>query len=96
MEFCDLFLEACSSAILKGSKIGDMYSNGTEFCESRRYQVKDRNSSECFYFDEIMDPNFNSNGRILHFNIWTVLIALIMAYIGESILIIVQNNEILI
>ena len=92
MEFCDLFLEACSSATLKGSKIGDMYTNGTEFCESRRYQVKERNSSECFYFDEAMDPNFNSNGRTLSFNMWTVLIALIMVYVRESILMIVQND----
>ena len=50
-EFCNAFLDSCKDAILKGSKIRDIYSTGTEFCESRRYTVKARESGQCFYFE---------------------------------------------
>ena len=84
-EFCDKFLEACKFATLKGSTLED-YKSGTEFCLSRRYQVKDRSSNECFYFDEEMDPNFNNHALTLRLDIGMLLITLITAYCGKSIM----------
>lgn len=89
-EFCDKFLDACKDATLKGSRIGDMYKDdGTEFCRSRRYEVKDRNSSECFYFDETMDPDKSGSGT-LHHGVngvtWNMVWILISVYVGKSIL----------
>ena len=45
-EFCDVFYEACGSAILTGSHIADLYNNGTQFCLSRRFLVESQ--SNCF------------------------------------------------
>ena len=65
-EFCDSLFEACKNAILKGSVIQDLYSNGKAFCESRSYQVesekdrKNKNYKLCFDFDKSLDISSSS------------------------------------
>ena len=49
-EFCDEMYEACAEASLKGSKINEIYSNGTEFCRSRRFNIDNLENDKCFYF----------------------------------------------
>ncbi|XP_022085033.1 uncharacterized protein LOC110976240 [Acanthaster planci] len=56
-EFCDLIFDRCKDAILKGSKIGELYKNGTNFCRSRRFEVAPYSSGKCFYFNETMDTS---------------------------------------
>lgn len=47
-EFCNNFYEACRTAVLKGSIIGDLYSNGSQFCLSRSFKVDDAANGYCF------------------------------------------------
>ncbi|CAL1541587.1 unnamed protein product, partial [Lymnaea stagnalis] len=50
-EFCDVWYDACRSAILKGSVIKELYSNGSEYCNSRRFKVEPARKQNCFFFD---------------------------------------------
>ena len=50
--FCDSWYDACSSAILKGSVIRDLYNDGREFCDSRSFEVS---NTGCFDFDIALD-----------------------------------------
>ncbi|XP_052262915.1 riboflavin-binding protein-like isoform X1 [Dreissena polymorpha] len=54
-EFCNAWYSACSSAILKGSVIGTLYTNGREFCEKRNFQCEPMESQSCFTFDFALD-----------------------------------------
>ena len=47
-EFCNTFYDACRTAVLKGSIIGDLYSNGSQFCLSRSFKVDDAANGRCF------------------------------------------------
>ena len=60
VEFCDKLYDACQSAILKGSIIGNLYDDGTEFCLSRRFQVEE-GTDTCFRFDEKLDTSSRSD-----------------------------------
>ncbi|XP_041377223.1 uncharacterized protein LOC121389645 [Gigantopelta aegis] len=53
--FCDAWYSACQTAILKGSKIRDLYSDGRGFCVDRLFKVKNNN---CFDFN----PNLDTSG----------------------------------
>ncbi|XP_072167932.1 uncharacterized protein [Diadema setosum] len=62
VEFCDAILKHCSSAMMKGRKIGELFGkNGKAFCRSRRLNVGDLNSGRCFYFNESMDTTLTSS-----------------------------------
>ena len=50
-QYCDKMYSACGEAILKGSRINEIYSNGQEFCQSRRYLVEDLEDDNCFSYD---------------------------------------------
>jgi hypothetical protein len=50
VQFCDQMYDACSHAILKGYRINEIYSNGSEFCQSRRYNVHFHSQENCFYY----------------------------------------------
>jgi hypothetical protein len=50
-EYCDKMFDACGDAILKGSRINEIYSNGIEFCKSRRYNIDVLDHDKCFYYD---------------------------------------------
>lgn len=43
--FCDLFYNACKSAILKGTQVLNLYQDGREFCLSRRFLI---GTDSCF------------------------------------------------
>ncbi|XP_063962193.1 uncharacterized protein LOC135155842 [Lytechinus pictus] len=53
-EFCDDLLEHCKTAMLKGSPIGDLYTQGKDFCTSRRMEIGKLEDGKCFYFNESM------------------------------------------
>jgi hypothetical protein len=59
LEYCDKMYQACAEAILKGSKINEIYMNGQEFCESRRYNVDKTNKEDCFFI-KIQSEALNS------------------------------------
>lgn len=59
--FCNSWYQACGSAILKGSVISSLYTNGKAFCKSRSFEVK--NDKDCFYFHTSQDTT--SSGNIL-------------------------------
>lgn len=50
-EFCDEMYDACADAVLKGSKINEIYVNGEEFCKSRRYNIEVLDNDNCFFFN---------------------------------------------
>ena len=76
-EFCDLIFDNCKDAILKGSRIGELYKNGTHFCESRRFEVAPYSSGKCFYFNETMDTS--SDGVAIHsITVWRLMTSLIL------------------
>jgi len=57
--FCDNLYGACKNAILKGSVIGDLYANGSQFCKSRRFIVgKSNNEENCFHYSGEHDTSF--------------------------------------
>lgn len=57
--------EACAEAVLKGSKINEIYSNGEEFCESRRYNINKKNKEECFFYKIVPDSiNFSASNKL--------------------------------
>lgn len=56
-EFCDAWYDACQNAILKGSIIKELYSNGSEYCASRRFKVQPAETSSCYYFDARRDKS---------------------------------------
>ncbi|OWF34636.1 uncharacterized protein LOC110444013 [Mizuhopecten yessoensis] len=59
-EFCDAWYGACGSAILKGSRVNQLYTNGSDFCKSRSYKVSTIAQKDCFFFDKLMDT---TNGQ---------------------------------
>jgi hypothetical protein len=47
--------QACATALMKGTPVGELYANGREFCLSRRFQINDMfNSSSCFSDDDLV------------------------------------------
>lgn len=61
-EFCNAWYAACSSAILKGSVIGGLYTNGREFCEKRNFQCEPMKNKNCFIFDYALHQVSNEAG----------------------------------
>ncbi|CAH1794236.1 unnamed protein product [Owenia fusiformis] len=53
-EFCDKWYEACKTAILKGSRFEELYQNGREFCEKRRFIIDAEENGRCFTFSDTL------------------------------------------
>lgn len=70
-DFCDSWYRACGSAILKGSIINSLYTNGGNFCESRSFVVE-QNTDTCFRVDSAL-ASINS-GNYLQNNIGLLII----------------------
>ena len=51
IEYCDKMYNACGDAILKGSRINNIYTSGEDFCKNRRYNVDVKNRDKCFYYE---------------------------------------------
>ncbi|XP_013417008.1 voltage-dependent calcium channel subunit alpha-2/delta-3 [Lingula anatina] len=75
--FCDSLYSACNSAILKGSVIRDLYSNGKEFCESRRFIVRNASAESCFDLHE----SLVKSGSICHSNP-SIIVVIITTFCG--------------
>ncbi|KAK0049119.1 hedgehog-interacting protein [Biomphalaria pfeifferi] len=65
-EFCDAWYDACRSAILKGSIIKELYSNGSDFCNSRRFKVEPASNKKCFFFDAKQDTSSGDINKTYH------------------------------
>lgn len=59
-EFCNAWYRACESAIMKGSKIGHLYTNGKDFCLSRSFLTDTLINKNCFIVDYNLDLNKTS------------------------------------
>jgi hypothetical protein len=64
IEFCDEIYSACAEAVLKGSKINEIYLNGIEFCKSRRFNVDYKKNDNCFHYNNINDEKNNTNNSL--------------------------------
>jgi hypothetical protein len=51
-EFCNAWFEACRTAILKGSIVGQLYTNGNLFCRSRSFVVDLVANGKCFFVSD--------------------------------------------
>ena len=56
-EFCNAWYRACESAIMKGSKIGNLFTSGKDFCISRSFLTDLFVNKKCFSFDHNLDIN---------------------------------------
>ena len=86
VEYCDRMYDACAEAILKGSRINQIYSNGEEFCKSRRYNIdKSNKRNSCFFYD-IQDTNLNFSSSVL-VNKWLLFIGFLTFTLVEKFLV---------
>jgi hypothetical protein len=76
LEYCDQMYNACGDAILKGSRINNIYTSGEDFCKNRRYNVDRRNKDNCFYYE--IDHKINGDNRIAFENINLFLLTIMM------------------
>ena len=72
-EFCDAWFQACQTAILKGSIIKQLYSNGSEFCSSRRFRTDSLYNKKCFFFDAKFDKSL-ANKLTNAGNLWIFIL----------------------
>lgn len=80
-EFCNAWYAACSSAILKGSVIGGLYTNGREFCEKRNFQCEPMKNKNCFFSDYALHQVSEASIiRTFQFNIACTLIIHFIIY----------------
>lgn len=68
-EFCNAWYAACSSAILKGSVIGELYTNGKEFCLKRNFLCESVVNNRCFIFDPKLD---RTSGELRINSVWWI------------------------
>ena len=62
-DFCDKFYEACSSAILKGYVISELYNSGYDFCKSRQYRVGSYTDIRCFRYSDFTVRSSSDRAR---------------------------------
>ncbi|GFO18683.1 voltage-dependent calcium channel subunit alpha-2/delta-3-like [Plakobranchus ocellatus] len=79
-EFCDSWYDACQNAILKGSVIKQLYSNGSEYCHSRRFKVQPAKKGGCFFFDAKLDKSRASHSYSTLALALSGLISLVMSF----------------
>ena len=89
-EFCNAWYSACSSAILKGSMIGDLYTNGKDFCLSRSFQTDTFINKNCFVVQSNFDLNTASlpvTSKLRHtasFMLYTVYLAVLYRWLWKN------------
>lgn len=75
-EFCDDWFEACSSAILKGVVIKDLYNNGKAFCKGRSFEVDMYANQRCYNFDSKLDKTSIGSSAIVGIELFCGLLCL--------------------
>ena len=75
-EFCNAWYRACESAIMKGSKIGYLFTSGKDFCLSRSFLTDTLINKKCF----IVDYNLDLNTGYLHATSNLTYISTILVY----------------
>jgi hypothetical protein len=78
VQYCDKMYEACADAILKGSKINEIYLNGEEFCKSRRYNIGDMKNDKCFYYR--IQPVISLCTHVINNSLLNLIISLYFVY----------------
>lgn len=79
VEFCTEMYNACAEAVLKGSKINEIYLNGVEFCKSRRFNIDYKMNDNCFYydvFDEFSENYIKNSVNSIKLNKLLILLSL--------------------
>jgi len=84
-EFCDVIFNSCRNARLKGFLLEDLYSNGTEFCESRRFKTRKTNVGGCYKFDTNSRTSKGSSTRVTQITsiLFTLLLIQIILTMNE-------------
>ena len=77
-QFCDKMYNACAEAILKGSKINEIYSNGEEFCKSRRYNTGDIKQDNCFHYKVEHKTSSSNKLLALKMNVFLLFVILFL------------------
>lgn len=77
-EFCNDWFDACGEALLKGTKIKNVYDSGKEFCDARKFSVKEKASKKCFSYDENGDASSSATNNYL--NIPTILFPCLVGF----------------
>ena len=85
-EFCNDIYSACKDALLKGRKIQDIYSDGKQFCQSRRFKTDQKNNKRCFAFEGAQGTRGKSQ-RIVFDAIFLALGGLFTAFVNNYILV---------
>ena len=57
-ESCNLVYSKCKDALLKGVHLGELYTNGTDFCAARKFLTGKAKVGECFDFTELFSKSF--------------------------------------
>lgn len=67
IDFCKSVHHHCQGAMYEGIRIGDVYQNGTSFCEAQNFHVID-GKQNCFKFDPgVFDKANTISGSVLLF-----------------------------
>ncbi|XP_048736667.1 uncharacterized protein LOC125651876 [Ostrea edulis] len=64
IDFCKSLYHHCQGAIHDGKRIGDVYQNGSSFCEGQSFHVID-GKQNCFKFDPTVFDNANKVSSIM-------------------------------
>lgn len=51
-DFCNKWFAACGEAKLKGMKIKELFKSGKEFCQARKFWVREVSGKDCFSYEE--------------------------------------------
>ncbi|XP_022337690.2 uncharacterized protein LOC111133518 isoform X2 [Crassostrea virginica] len=71
-DFCKSVYHHCQEALFEGTRIGDIYQNGTSLCEAQNYHVID-GKQNCFKFDRSV---FDHGNKINSIKTWLVVLML--------------------
>jgi hypothetical protein len=89
-EFCEEFFNACGEAVLKGSKISEIYLNGSEFCKSRRFNVDFKRNDNCFYYN--IDERKYLNGKNTMYKTNLLYFPVILSVISNLFIFLIINQ----
>jgi hypothetical protein len=79
-QYCDKMYDACGEAILKGSKINEIYSNGEEFCKSRRYNIDDIKKDKCFHYAVEFKVNSSKRSFFITLSVYFQILSTIFIF----------------
>ena len=82
-EFCNEWFDACGQARLKGTEIKKAYQTGKEFCDARKFSVKEKASKMCFSYGG--DDDTTSSATRKYLNITSILFPCLIVWIAVAV-----------